>query len=1264
MFASRKRRSFKQSLVIATTLMLLCGSVVRAQDTASLSGTVTDPQGKVIPGATVTITNNATGASRNTKTGDEGTYIFTQTPPGTYKIRVEAKGFKATVQDAVELLIRTPTTLDVQLEVGAVNETVSVTGGEAKINTQDATMGNAFTANQITNLPLEGRSVVALLSLQPGVVYLGDSTDSRNGSVNGGKSDQANVTLDGVDVNDQQNGFAFNSVLRITTESVQEFRVTTTSPNADQGRSSGAQVSLATKSGTNSYHGSLFESHRNTVTTANDFFNNAAGNFIATDPQVISGAKKVGDPKVPRAKLIRNVFGASFGGPILKDRLFFFLNYEGRRDASELNVARTVPSENLRNGIIQYKNTAGQLVSLSATQIAALDPAHIGLNAAVLAVFKQYPLPNDSTLGNGINFLGFRFTSPISVKFNTYFARLDYNLTDKHNLFWRGNLQNDKSTDVQQFPGGAPTFTNLNNSKGFAVGDNYSLSATLTNLFRYGYTRQGLESAGASTSAAVSFRGLDTIEALTRSNGRITPVHNFVDDVAWIRGSHSFGFGTNIRFIRNNRFNFTNSFPSASTNASWLLGTGRNLRPSDIDPATGVAFSDSMMALLGIVSQGNARYNFDRTGTALPVGAPVVRSFGADEYEWYGQDSWRLKPNFTLNFGLRYGLYSPPWETNGNQVAPDIRLGDWFNLRGENAAKGLPSNAAPPIFYDLAGPKNGGRGFYDWDKNNFAPRVSFAYSPGFTSGFLSKITGGPGKTAIRGGGAVVYDRIGGGLAVTFDASGSFGLSTALTNPSSSLSPLTAPRFTGFTSLPAGLLPAAPAVGFPTKFPGKGQAGSFAITFGMDDNIRTPYSIGFNFSIQREFPKNFTLELAYVGREARNVLIQDDLAMPVNLFDPASKSTYFSAAQQLLATKGTPIANVSPIAFFENIFPGASVTATQLNNLYGDVFALNPGLAGSTKLTATQVAYFLYNQEYAPDYTSALFDLDVGCTPSCSKFGSFAFFNDQFSALAAWRSIQPMSYHSFQLLLRKRLSSGVQFDFNYTLSKSIDWGSGAERSGTFGGGFIVNAWFPSQRQATSDFDLRHQVNSNFIAELPFGQGKAFGGHANKWINGFIGGWQLSGIVRWTSGFGVGVGNGRFWPTNWNITGFASANGQTPKTSTTKNAIPISGKPGPNLFANPATAIKAYKNTVVGDTGVRNDLRGDGYYSMDSGLGKSWKLPWENHRITFRWETFNVTNSVRFDVNSLTLDLGNAANFGKYSSSLTTPRVMQFILNYQF
>ena len=212
------------------------------------------------------------------------------------------------------------------------------------VNTTDATIGNAFSAIQVRELPMEGRNVVGLLSLQPGVTYIGDATDSRNGAVNGGRSDQANVTLDNVDVNDQANGTAFTSVLRAPLDSVQEFRVTTAGLNADQGRSSGAQITLMTKQGTNQFHGSVYEYHRNTVTTANDYF--------LKKSQLNAGLPN----KQP--KLLRNVYGASLGGPIIKDRLFIFGNFEGRHDAKESSVSRTVPSMDLRNGIVKYKNTA------------------------------------------------------------------------------------------------------------------------------------------------------------------------------------------------------------------------------------------------------------------------------------------------------------------------------------------------------------------------------------------------------------------------------------------------------------------------------------------------------------------------------------------------------------------------------------------------------------------------------------------------------------------------------------------------------------------------------------------------------------------------------------------------------------------------------------------------------------------------------------------------------------------------------------------
>jgi len=1249
---TRNRHGLVFALCAAVISLVAFNITVWAQAYTSLSGTVADPQGAVVANATVTVTNIATGASRSTTTGGDGTFQIPQLSPGTYRVRVEAQGFKSIVQDGLQLLVNTPVTLNLRfIELGQISETVQVTA-ESLINTSDATIGNSFNELQVRQLPLEGRNVVGLLSLQPGVVFIGNvdqqgnTTDYRNGSVNGGKSDQANVTLDGVDVNDQQNGFAFTSVLRVTLDSVQEFRVTTTNPNADMGRSSGAQVSLITKSGSNEFHGSIYEYHRDRSTAANDFFNNAS--------------------KVPKPQLIRNVFGGSVGGPLVKDRIHFFLNYEGRRDARASNEVRTVPSADMRNGILSYTRTGGQVVRLLPDDIKRLDPAGIGPNPAVLAVFKTYPLPNDTTVGDGVNIVGFRFTSPIKLKFDTYIARFDYNLTrdGKHTVYWRGNLQNDRYNDPQQFPGQPPRFTNLENSKGFALGYTTLIRPTLTNTFRWGYTRQGLESAGASLDQAVTFRGLSDPVAYTRSAGRILPVHNFIDDVAWVRGSHTFGFGMNIRVIRNDRFSFANSFHSAVTNASWLLGTGRDLRPPDIASGA-VAFSDAMMALLGILSQGNARYNYDKNGQVLPAGSAVKRRFGAEEYEWYIQDSWRVRSNLTLNLGVRHSLFSPPYETNGTQVAPTISLGDWFNLRGTNANKGIPSNAAPRVSIDLAGPVNGKKGFYDWDKNNFAPRFAFAYSPRFESNWLKKIFGGESRTAIRGGFSVVYDRIGSALAVSFDQGGSFGLSTQLTNPSSGLTSRTAPRFTGLGQIPSVLLRPAPPGGFPQTPPA-----IFAITQSIAGDIKTPYSMGINLSLQRELPNNFTFEAAYVARLGRKILVNADLAMPLDLVDPASGQRYFDAATSLirLAEAGTALSALPRIPFWENLYPSVAANPDAARSVLAS-YGYN--IPATVPMTATLLAYILYTQEYAPDYTSALFDLDVGCGDitrgfsPCSRFGPFAFFNDQYSALSAWRSIMPTNYHGMQLMLRKRFSQGVQFDFNYTFSQSFDWASVVERNGSFSG-FLVNSWSPTQRKANSDFDIRHSVNANYIIELPFGRGKPLGRDISGFANHVIGGWQWSGIVRVTSGLPVSVGNGRFWPTNWNITGFATRIGAIPKTQTTKNAPAAiaGGQPGVNIFPDPAGALKAYRNTDPGHSGTRNDLRGDGFFSIDMGLGKSFQIT-EGHRIQFRWETFNVTNTAKFDPFSLTLDLGSGrANFGKYSSTLTSPRVMQFALRYEF
>ena len=435
----------QRSLWVFFLFAIVCG-IAAAQSLSSLTGVVTDPSGAVIANVDVVVENSSTAVKRSAKSDGNGNYSFPQLAPGTYNITATGPGFSTASIPDVRVLVNSPVTVNIRMELGAISQTVEVSAETAQLNTTDATIGNAFGTHAIIQLPLEARNVVGLLALQPGVAYIGDKTDSRNGSVNGGKSDQANVTLDGVDVNDQQERSAFTSVLRVTLDSVQEFRVTTTNANADQGRSSGAQVALITKSGTNQLHGSLYEFHRNTATTANSFLNNAAG--------------------VARPKLNRNTFGGSLGGPLRRNRLFVFGTFEGRRDDKEGSIERVVPTADFRQGILQYQRTNNSIARLSPADIRAMDPLGIGPSAGVLELFRSYPMPNTNSSGDALNTAGFRFVAPQPLRWNTYIARIDYAVDDagRHNVFLRGNLQNDRDNSLPQFPEEPANSVNLANS--------------------------------------------------------------------------------------------------------------------------------------------------------------------------------------------------------------------------------------------------------------------------------------------------------------------------------------------------------------------------------------------------------------------------------------------------------------------------------------------------------------------------------------------------------------------------------------------------------------------------------------------------------------------------------------------------------------------------------------------------------------------------------------------------------------------------------
>jgi hypothetical protein len=1250
--------------------------------TATVYGDVKDQQSAALPGATVTLTSAATGATRATVTNETGSYRFVALTPGGYSLKVEIAGFRTAVRDKLQLAVDTATKLDVVLELGSVAETVEVAAAAPLLNTSDASLGNVITGTQIQRLPLEARNPVGLLSLQAGAVYL-PTNDQRSGSVSGARSDQSNVTLDGVDVNDPQWGYAYNSVLRVTLESLQEFRVSTANYSADMGRSSAAQVSLVTKSGTNRFNGSGYGSHRDTRWSSNEYFLKLT--------QLASGQPN----QAP--KLDKHNFGGALGGPIKRDRLFFFGNYEGLRESSEDPVLRNVPSATLRDGVLVYVCAVpsacpgGTVRGFSEThtipagryglvpaEIAGLDPLAIGPGRAVSDHFKKYPLPNDPGR-DGINYMGYRFSAPIENKYNTYITRFDYlmDANGNHKLFFRGGKQDDTVNAVPQFDGQPPTTQRVNKNFGYASGYDAVLSHNLINTFRYGLSKIDEATLGLRTSNIVTFRFITDFNAQTSTSGREVPTHNFVDDMSWLKGNHTVKFGTNIRFTRAPKYSNANSFHTGNLNPSWVAGTGRNYMPGSTGctnplcsqlPAVASSFAsgygDPWLTILGVISQPTANYNYDKTGTALPNGESVRRKYATDEYEFYAQDSWRLRPNLTVTGGVRYNLYSPPWEVNGLQVAPSIPLGQWFELRKQNMLKGVGDNALPPLTLDLAGPANGKKGFYNWDYNTFGPRVAAAWTPHATSGFLGWLTGGD-RMVVRGGYSLLYDRVGFALATIFDEGGSFGMSTSISSTfGTSDETVPSARFKDLATLPP-TLPGAPPGGFPATPP----IGNVAIYQSIDDGITTPYHHVFNAVVGRELAGHFAIEAAYVGRRGRDLLIRRDLAMPMDIVDPKSGVNYFTGAQQLIAayrqagvTSSAPASfvGIGAIPYWENMFPGAA------------------GVVSGVQMTATQrMARLFYQNDL--DWTTALFNADTACSPACSILGKYAYWNSQFSQLRAQSSMADADYNSLQLTLRKRWTDGYQFDLNYTLSKSTDLGSSVERAfDGFGGysGFLLNSWQPELQYSYSDFDVRHQMNLNWVADLPLGHGHAMGANVPGWLNQVIGNWQFAGLFRWTSGLPFNIINSRCcWPTNWNYQGNAelAVPGQFPDTVSPaernvvgKDAQGNFGRPSP--FADPSAVLKQIRFALPGEVGFRNMLRGDGYIGADIGIGKAFELPY-NQRLRFRWEIFNLTNTQRFNTADVSMTPDVTSTFGRYNSVLGTcdgraGRCMQASLKYEF
>ncbi|MBS1793060.1 MAG: TonB-dependent receptor [Acidobacteria bacterium] len=1243
--------------------VLLVNSVNAQSGTSSIRGTVTDPQGKIVAGATVTLKSQEKNYTRTQVTNSDGQYVFTAIPPDNYRIEIESTGFKKSVVENIAAQVDTPKNVDVTLELGQVSEVITVTGEtEAQLNTTNGSMGATIGSRQIITLPLSARNTPDLLSLQAGV--------TPDGSVNGGRSDQANVTLDGVDVNEQQGGRAFFSVLRVTPESLQEFRVTTGNADANFGRSSGAQVSLVTKSGSNEWHGSgYFYFRPSKKFQANDFFNNLNG--------------------IDQLAQERRNYGGSVLGPIKKDRLFFAVFYERFEENSETPVTREVPLPSLGQGFIKYR-TDGQapagtngctpaiangVATLTIAQINACYTNAYGLTPGInpvaltfLAAAAGRYTANDSTVGDGLNTSGYRFNAKTPIRQNVVTTRLDGKLNAKQDVFARFQYQFDNSSAVSRFPDTLSPNTWIH-PWGLAAGHTWTISNNMVNKFTYGFTRDSFTVGGDSQQNSVNFRYIFQPLNFSRTLSRVTPVHNFVDDFTWIRGNHTISLGANIRLISNQRTSFGSSFDSAVTNPSFYDFSGDVVINDDfgdpIFPNVGdgadIDLRDALTAAIGRFSQYSINLQYAKNGSLQALGQGVSRTFKTQEFEWYAQDSWRMFNNLTVNYGIRWSTSTPVYEADGLQVKPTTSLSDFFDSRVNGANNGSAYNGLLSV--DLAGKANNRSGYYSQDWNNYAPAISAAWSPNFKNGFLKKLFGSEGKSSIRGGFRMTYDRIGSALAVAFDLNSTLGFSSTKAvaantfNVSDRLGPLFSGLGQNYRAFPGLTLP--PTLSFPLQTPADEDQ---RIEQSLDDNLTTPYSYTYNISYGREFGKGISIEASYVGRLGRKLLISRDTAHFNNLRDPATGQTFYSVMNTLLDYRAAnaPITSIPNIAWFNKFVPGLA----GVYNVCGT----------NVTLTATQAAYrrvarsavnnngTCIGGRNTNDYTfvQVLWDDGLG-------YGNNLFIHPQYATFAAYTTLGTSNYDSFQFKVRKRFEQGLQFDINYTWAHSIDTASGTESSGGIASGasLILNPLDLSANRGSSDFDVRHLINANFIYQLPFGKGRRFFGSAGRVLDAIIGGWQLTGIYRWNTGFPIGepYDDGR-WATNWNVQSNAVRLVKLEKSPT------LNGPGGlPNIFTDPTAAYQSFRNARPGEAGDRNFLREPNYVVFDAGLYKSFKIK-EGQSLTFRLEVFNVTNTQRLTgIANFAVELDPylktpPEDFGRLTNIQGAPRVVQFAFRYDF
>ncbi len=1210
----------------ALAIVLLLTIPLIAQTGSRIDGTVTDQSGAVIANAKITAVNVKTQIVKQATSNEHGLFLITPIDPGIYKITVEATGFNTAVMNSVEVTVAGTYTADFKLVVGSTAQVVDVVANQVTVQTSESAISRAITIKDIDTLPQLGRTPITLAVYQPGVqINPGDTSYSR---VSGQRLGSNNTTLDGIDVNDSVVPRLGLSMTANNTDSVGEFRIVTQGAKAEYGRNAGGQVEMITRTGTNTIHGNAFDYLRNTVLNANDYFNK---NFV-------------GKP-TPRPKYIQNMFGGSFGGPILKNKLFIFGNYQGIRTRQEVIRNRTVYTAAAKQGIFTYctiTTSPCPAASLQTYNFAANDPRAIGVDPQVKKILALIPDPNNTDIGDGMNTAGFRFNNPNNSYSDQFTTRGDYNINDKMKTFLRWSWQRNSSIDSLNgadatYPG-MPAGTQGGHRWGYAIGYDWILTSNLVNEARVGHqsaTTDFLRPQRLAGPTYITNLVTDPISSAYKQ-GRNSPVYDIIDNMTWTKGNHIFKWGGKISLTTQLGYRddgiWYNITPGIGNSNAPAVPAALSAISSTQQTQFQYLYNDILGRMDGVA---HTWYSNDLQ-TFQDVGISRTRKHSLKEHGYYIQDDWKLTRNFTLNAGIRWELYLPPVEADGKQAT----VVDASQVTATNTSTALTIQRST--------------NWYKTDWNNFAPRVGFAWD-----------VMGNGKTAVRGNYGLFYDRMTGSTVSLAD------LNTPGFSQSATIFPatLTTAQLASYgcnppvgdvrfnDCVPISAKPAAPSLTLPVA-----TKNTSIVLF--NPNLSTGYVHSFSLTVQRELMRNTILEVGYVGALGVKLFMDQDYNQ---LKTPGDFLTSFKDLQAFYNGAGyngalAPATDTLVKAFM-------NYSQSRANTTYAPVAGQpcsaqpNPLLCANRQAIANLGASNIGNNMVgtaANNFDRSYYTLYSAAGIPLTYLRNYPQFGQVIVGTNAGRSY----YNALQVSVRRYVGA-LRLNANYTFSRSIDTlnpGGSATSSAADGNGYAspVDNFNIRANKAISDFDHHHSLNASVIWAMPFGAGKRFGAAWPKWLDTAVGGWELGELIIVQDGAPFSVSSTRTTFSN-DANTYANFNGPD------RHIGKLIQKPDGSVWWLSAADLANFSFPNAGEYGNvgRNVFCLPGYFDIDMSLVKRFKLT-ERHVVTFRAEAYNLFNHANFS--GLSTSLTTPSSFGKLSSTTgpagTSARNMQLTLRYDF